>query len=68
MSRRRDPTEAGTKRWDLFIAHAGADLAPARRRFELLTPSAHVFLDDARLRLGDNWDRELAGARSAIRW
>lgn len=55
--------EVGAKRWDLFIAHAGADLAPARRLFELLAPRAQVFLDDARLRLGDNWDRELAGAQ-----
>jgi hypothetical protein len=55
--------EVGAKRWKLFIAHAGSDLAPARRLFELLAPRAQVFLDDAQLRRGDNCDRELAGAQ-----
>ena len=51
------------KKWDLFIAHAGADLAPAQDLLGLLDLQVKVFLDDARLRLGDNWDLELAAAQ-----
>ena len=55
--------ERMAKRWDVFIAHAGADLEPARRLFSQLDTRMHVFLDAARLRLGDNWDHELAAAQ-----
>lgn len=55
--------ERVAKRWDVFIAHAGADLEPARRLFAHLDARMHVFLDAARLRLGDNWDHELATAQ-----
>lgn len=55
--------ERVAKRWDVFIAHAGADLEPARRLFAQLDARMHVFLDAARLRLGDNWDHELAAAQ-----
>jgi hypothetical protein len=51
------------KKWDVFIAHAGADLAPAQTLGTLLDAQVRVFLDDARLRLGDNWDLELAAAQ-----
>ena len=51
------------KKWDIFIAHAGADLAPAQTLWKLLDPQARVFLDDTRLRLGDNWGLELAAAQ-----
>jgi TIR domain len=51
------------RKWDIFIAHAGADLAPAQNLFQLLDGQVKVFLDDARLRLGDNWDVELAAAQ-----
>ena len=68
----RRPSSAGAfvrsleltpKRWDVFIAHAGADLGAASQLFRVLDPLARVFLDDARLRLGDNWDAELAAAQ-----
>lgn len=59
--------EQGTKRWDLFIAHAGADIEPARRLFGLLEPRLQVFLDAARLRLGDDWDEALAAAQRDAR-
>ena len=55
--------ERVAKRWDVFIAHAGADLEPARRLFNHLDTRMRVFLDAARLRLGDNWDLELAAAQ-----
>lgn len=55
--------EAVPKTWDIFIAHAGADIDPARRLFGLLEPRLRVFLDESRLRLGDNWDAELAAAQ-----
>ncbi|MEO8806443.1 MAG: protein kinase [Burkholderiaceae bacterium] len=55
--------ERVAKRWDVFIAHAGADLEPARRLFGCLDTRTLVFLDAARLRLGDNWDLELAAAQ-----
>ncbi len=51
------------KKWDIFIAHAGADLAPAQALFGLLDRHLKIFLDDERLRLGDNWDLELAAAQ-----
>jgi len=55
--------EQVAKRWDVFIAHAGADLEPARHLFGHLDTRMQVFLDAARLRLGDNWDHELAAAQ-----
>jgi len=51
------------KKWDVFIAHAGGDLDPAKALYGLLGAQVKVFLDDARLRLGDNWDQELAAAQ-----
>lgn len=45
-------------KFDFFIAHAGADLPPAERLYDLLQPST-VFLDSRSLELGDDWDREL---------
>lgn len=51
------------KRWDLFIAHAGADAATAQALAGLIGAQARVFLDVARLRLGDDWGRELALAQ-----
>ncbi|MBV9890830.1 MAG: protein kinase, partial [Rhizobacter sp.] len=51
------------KKWDIFIAHAGADLASARTLLELLEPHLKVFLDNGRLKLGDNWDLELSTAQ-----
>ena len=55
--------EQVAKRWDVFIAHAGADLELASRLFGHLDTRMQVFLDAARLRLGDNWDYELAAAQ-----
>jgi len=55
--------ESVPKKWDVFIAHAGADLGPAGELFRVLEPKARVFLDAVRLRLGDNWDAELAAAQ-----
>jgi hypothetical protein len=53
--------------WDIFIAHAGADLDAAKLLFRLLDSHARVFLDTERLRLGDNWDEELAKAQQRSR-
>jgi hypothetical protein len=48
--------------WDLFLAHADADLSVAEELYELLQP-CKVFLDRRSVVLGDDWDRELALAQ-----
>jgi hypothetical protein len=51
------------KDWDFFIAHAGPDKEIAEQLYDLLVPSARVFLDSRCLKLGDNWDEELGSAQ-----
>ena len=50
-------------KWDFFLAHAGPDLASAERLYALLSAESRVFLDSYCLRLGDDWDLELACAQ-----
>src|SRR5215213_5066265 len=53
--------------WDFFLAHAGDDLDVARNLKQKLDPPARAFLDDANVRLGDDWDETLSEAqRSAL--
>lgn len=52
-----------SKEWDVFIAHAGPDSEPAGALYEALASKMRVFLDIKCLRLGDNWDSELARAQ-----
>jgi len=56
-----------TKKWDFFLAHAGADTATAEQLHDLLAGSAKVFLDSRSLELGKNWDQELAAAQENSR-
>lgn len=51
--------------WDVFIAHAGPDIPVAEQLYEHLKAKVRVFLDSRCLRLGDDWDRELADAQKA---
>ena len=53
--------------WDIFIAHSGADGREAEILYGLLNDQCRVFLDSRCLRLGDDWDRELARAQRASR-
>lgn len=54
--------------WDIFIAHAGADVHTAEQLFDAIGARARVFLDSRCLLLGDDWDLVLPGAqrRSAM--
>jgi hypothetical protein len=49
--------------WDFFLAHAGADKETAESLYEYLVDKCRVFLDSRCLRLGDDWDTELATAQ-----
>jgi maltooligosyltrehalose trehalohydrolase len=49
--------------WDFFLAHAGADKGIAESLYDHLTGGCRVFLDSRCLRLGDDWDTELAAAQ-----
>ncbi len=58
--------KSGPASWDVFIAHAGADLAAAEALYERLEEASTLtYLDSKRLLLGDDWDTELARAQSA---
>ncbi|HRO59597.1 MAG TPA: toll/interleukin-1 receptor domain-containing protein, partial [Burkholderiaceae bacterium] len=50
-------------KWDVFIAHAGGDVAAAEALYEHLVDKARVFLDVRSLLLGDDWDRKLSEAQ-----
>ncbi|HET8670644.1 MAG TPA: TIR domain-containing protein [Candidatus Saccharimonadales bacterium] len=52
-----------THRWDFFLAHASPDIAAAEALYDHLAPAARVFLDSKCLKLGDDWDVELATAQ-----
>lgn len=46
-----------------FIAYAAPDANVAERLYDLLAMESTVFLDRRSVRLGDDWDRELAAAQ-----
>lgn len=52
-----------SKKWDIFIAHAGQDRNIAEALYDAIADRLNVFLDTKMLRLGDNWDSELARAQ-----
>ena len=56
------------REWDVFIAHAGADIKVAERLYDSLFTQLRTFLDSRCLLPGDDWDTALASAqrRSAI--
>jgi tetratricopeptide (TPR) repeat protein len=56
-----------TYRWDIFIAHAGADFPVAEDLYERLELQPRTFLDGRSLMLGDDWDRKLPQAQRASR-
>jgi hypothetical protein len=53
--------------WIFFLAHAGADTAEAERLYDILSREYAVFLDKRTLRLGDDWDTEIARAQRSAR-
>ena len=53
--------------YDVFLAHAGADIARARELYRALAPSLRVFFDAENLLPGDEWDRDLPRAQRAAR-
>lgn len=50
-------------KWDFFIAHCSADVKEAEKFYACLYKNARVFLDSKTLKLGDDWDIELAKAQ-----
>jgi tetratricopeptide (TPR) repeat protein len=54
---------SGDRPLTFFIAYAAPDAAIAERLYDLLVGESSVFLDRRNLRLGDDWDRELAAAQ-----
>src|SRR5690242_17043326 len=53
----------GDETLTFFIAYAAPDAAIAEQLYDLLAGESTVFLDSRTLRLGDDWDRELAAAQ-----
>lgn len=53
--------------WDLFLAHAGNDAAPAEVLYDLLATKHRVFLDKRNILLGDDWDLTISRAQRAAR-
>ncbi len=51
-------------KWDIFLAHAGADLSAAVELYDWLKDYCRVFLDAKVIIPGDHWDHELASAQS----
>jgi hypothetical protein len=51
--------ERDTRRWDFFLAHAGADTAMAEALYDVLIERATVFLDERSMLPGDSWTRIL---------
>jgi hypothetical protein len=49
--------------YDVFLAHAGADMARAKELYQALVPDLSVFLDAVSLLPGDEWDREIPKAQ-----
>lgn len=54
--------------WDVFIAHAGPDLAAAEQLFGVLEGSCRVFLASKSIGLGETWDDKLAEAQQSARF
>jgi len=52
-------------KYDVFIIHAGPDIAAAERLFDLLSKNCQVYLDSKRLQPGDVWDDRLDAALEA---
>ncbi len=52
-----------SKKWDIFIAHASPDKNIAEALYDTIGRQLQVFLDTKCLRLGDEWDSELARAQ-----
>lgn len=61
---RKPTTNQIVASWDVFIAHAGPDQAIAEELHDLLGPHCRAFLDSRCLRLGDEWDQEIARAQA----
>ncbi|MGM0575213.1 MAG: TIR domain-containing protein [Myxococcota bacterium] len=56
------------ERWDVFIAHAGADAEHARELYDRLDHGrCRVFVDFERVELGQFWDDAIDGALAASR-
>lgn len=53
--------------YDVFLAHAGADLPAARALHDLLAPTRKVFLDAVSLLPGALWDEEIPAAQADSR-
>lgn len=53
------------KHWDFFLAHASADKAFAEQLYEMLDKLSRAFIGSRCLKLGDDWDLELAKAQRA---
>jgi formylglycine-generating enzyme required for sulfatase activity len=56
---------SGSRSYDLFLAHAGADRATAETLFDQLVPEVHAWLDVRCLLPGDEWPKEVALAQRA---
>src|SRR5262245_37835676 len=64
----RDRMALNRESWDVFIAHAGADVAAARAlSAELTARRLTSFLDAARLRAGNGWPTRLKAALARSR-
>jgi WD40 repeat protein len=58
-----DSLRGGDRSLAFFIAYTALDAAVAERLYDLLATNSTVFLDRRSLRLGDDWDMELAAAQ-----
>jgi hypothetical protein len=54
-------------KYDIFLAHAGADHLIAKQLYDLLVSAHRVFLDSETLLPGDLWDDEIPRAQRAAR-
>src|SRR5690349_18176200 len=62
-----DSPGSGAVQWDFFIAHANKDARIAEQLYDLLAPSARVFLDRPSVQLSKPWDTQIAEAQAASR-
>ena len=53
--------------YDLFLAHASADAAPAEALYDLLARDVTCFLDTRSIELGAQWDRVIPAAQRSSR-
>ena len=54
-------------KWDIFIAHASADIKSAEVLYDLLAKNCKVFLDTKCIELGSDWDLELSRTQNTTR-